>query len=424
MEFPTSSTRGFFEILMPGVFLLLNILLTIYLLVLKIIPNINDIPDSILKIVASPALFIVLLIVFGYPLGFVLRLLKNKNIDKLSAGYIKFLKPKDKDEYYLTDVFFYNNWMYKKSLSHLPKAASDFYKKYWYDKYSDNAALNTTFINFCKSILSKFDQNSCNEVYAAEATIRFVSGSYYALQISVLLMVLNSYLLNKMYPFKAYLITIFIILGYIVLLHVILLQYRLLRCKEVDTIFSACFANREKFKKLLPTYLDRRTITSPAESNYNVRKKIFVELWKAKKKKKELIHSVKLDELISKMKEESEDHPFLSSLYFAGSYIDHPFFIESDKIAIGISVLPEDSEKAGLKKKHPHQTEYLVVLNGTIDVFIKPKNKIEQIVLHENESYEIQKDICHWISINESCKSAAYMFIKTNPSKEPKSKEC
>ena len=282
--------------------------------------------------------------------------------------------------------------------------------------------MNTTFINFCKSIISKYDPNSCKEVYAAEAMTRFISGSYYALQISIILMIVNSYILFKTSTINESLITIFVIFGYLILLHIILSQYRFLRCKEIDTIFNACFANRKNFEKLFPKPSDRKTILSASSNDYDQRKNLLVNLWKAKIKNKELVQSIKLDKLIDEMKKRSNNNPALSSLYFAGSYIDHPFFLENNKIAIGISVLPED--KAGLRKRHPNQIEYLVILKGTINVHLKQNNKTKNIILNENESFEIQKNQCHWIKIDKSCKSAAYLFLKTNPSKEPKEKEC
>jgi hypothetical protein len=244
---------------MPGIFLLINIIVTLYLFIVLFIPDSNKILNIILSIINSPVLGITLLIVFGYPLGVVLRLLKNEKIDQRSAKYIKLLKPKYRNEDFLNDHFFYNNWMYKKSLNRLPKAVGDFYKDYWNDKYLDDGIINTAFINFCKTIILKFDPQCCNEIYAAEALSRFVAGSYYSLQTSIFLMIINSFLLNKILSLQASFIAIFLILGYSFLLHVILSQYRFLRCKEVDTIFNACFANREHFENLFPDFISRHT---------------------------------------------------------------------------------------------------------------------------------------------------------------------
>ncbi len=424
MNFPTSTARGFFEILMPGIFLLLNVLVTLYLLAILTIPGSKEVLNSIVKTISNPALGIILFIILGYPLGVVLRLLRNEKIDKRSAKYIKFLKPQCRGKHFLEDSFFYNNWMYEKSIKLLPEGVSNFYEKYWLDKDRADGATNTIFFNFCKTIIAKYDPQSGSEIFAAEALSRFLAGSYYALQISFFLMLINAFFLYKIVSFSASFIAIFIVTGYGFLLHVILSQFRFLRCKEVDTVFHACFANREHFEKLLPTISDRKVRNSSIFTKFDLRQRLLKDLWKTKQKDGKTIHSIELDELLLSMKNESIKHPFISSLYFAGSDVDHPFFLENNKIAAGIAVLPEDTKKAGLRKKHPHQIELIIVLQGSIKLFVKQKHKTIHVVLQENEYYVITKNTCHWITPNDNIDSAAYLFIKTNPSEEPRSEDC
>ncbi len=55
-----------------------------------------------------------------------------------------------------------------------------------------------------------------------------------------------------------------------------------------------------------------------------------------------------------------------SSLYFAGADRDHPYFLHTDRIAIGLSALPEDEPKSKRPKRHPHQHEVIFVLDGAL----------------------------------------------------------
>jgi hypothetical protein len=429
MNIPTSNTRGFFEILMPGIFLLINTCITICLFVVLFIPNSAHLLSNISKSISSSALIITFLVVFGYLIGFVLRLLKNEKIDQISASIIKTFKKKYRSEYFLKDRFFYGRWMNDKITNRLPNAAKEFYKEFWGDKYTDDGVVNTTFINFCKTIILKFDPQTGNEVFNAEALCRFVAGSYYALIFSIYLMVLNILIVVFKISPIASLVPIFICVGYFVLLVIIVTQYRFLRCKEVDTVFFACYANKEIFEKLFPDDTSRHKSQrshklSLMSTEYNLRKQLLINIYGLIEKEDRKVNAVKLDELISAMKDGSDKHSFLSSLYFAGSEVDHPFFLDNDKIAIGIAVLPEDSDKAGLRKRHPHQIEYIVVLQGSIIVNIKKIGITFKKTLYTKESFIIKKNVCHWTIINKDCDNAAYLFVKTNPSQEPREKGC
>lgn len=130
-----------------------------------------------------------------------------------------------------------------------------------------------------------------------------------------------------------------------------------------------------------------------------------------------------LDFLISLMKLKSRDKQYLSSLYFAGGILDHPFMLQNDSIAIGLSVLPEDAEKAGLSKKHPHQEEVIIVLNGSILLEVMELGQHQKIVLNSGDLHVIKKGQCHRIFPIDN-KDAAFLFVKTNPSLEPRGEDC
>ena len=423
MNIPASTTRGFFEILMPGIFLVLNLALTAYLLTSALAPQFLPTINSAIKYCANPAIVISLLVIFGYPVGVVMRLYKNARIDDRSARHIGRFHPGNRDALYLKDKFFYGNWMREKCRSRMPAEVARFYDEYWADKDTGDSRKNTTFFNFCKTVVAKHDPQSGNEIFAAEALGRFVAGSYYALRFSVGLMVLNAFCVYARFSTHAALLPMILAAGYAYLLHVILSQYRLLRCKEVDTVFNACFANRDHFEKLCPTHASRLLNKQSTVPEYDVQREILLEAWGERWAGERLIQSVDLQKLIAIMKKQSLTYPYLSSLYFAGSEVDHPFFLENTKVALGMSILPQDAAKAGAPKRHPYQTEIIIVLEGSLSLHHERDGKMAEKILNENEHFVIVRDSCHWVSsIDES--PAVYLFIKTNPSEEPRSRSC
>jgi mannose-6-phosphate isomerase-like protein (cupin superfamily) len=423
MNTPTSSIRGFFEILMPGVFLVLNAVVTLYVLTSVLAPKIVSQLNAALLHCSSPALAASLLIAVSYPVGVVLRLLKNAKIDGRSAAYIRLMHPGEREAFYVKDEFFFNNWMKEKVKERLPSDAAFFYQKYWADKDTGSGTKNTTFFNFCKTIVAKNDPQSGIEIYGAEALSRFLAGSYYALQASVLLMLANAICAFTCLSPRYALLPLIIIIGYLYLLHVILSQYRLLRCKEVDIVFNACFANREHFDRLFQTTSSRSLMFVSGCSQFDTRLTLLKDAWLPRQDGTRLIQSVALHRLISFMKTRSTTHPYLSSMYFAGAEVDHPFFLENNKVAIGLSVLPEDAGKSAVPKRHPLQSEIIVVIQGALTLHHDKGGIADHLTLTEDECFIIDKGVCHWItSIDKT--DAAYLFIKTNPSEEPRSASC
>ena len=157
------------------------------------------------------------------------------------------------------------------------------------------------------------------------------------------------------------------------------------------------------------------------DEKYIARKKLIKKAFKNNSEQEPA--SLSFASLISSMKKKSQSKPFLSSLYFAGAIGDHPFFLQNDKIAIGISVLPEDSEKAGLSKCHPHQTEVIFVLEGTLFLEIVLNNQVKKIKLKAGEVHLIHPGECHRIMPFEN-QDTVFVFVKTNPALQPKSLDC
>ena len=130
-----------------------------------------------------------------------------------------------------------------------------------------------------------------------------------------------------------------------------------------------------------------------------------------------------LPELVAAMKQQGKITPDLACLYFAGADVDHPYFLQNTALAFGISVLPENAEKAAKSKRHPHQVEVIFVLDGSLDLHVEGRQGVEIHSLSQGDHYVIGKDVCHWITPQEG-RSAVFAFAKTNPALEPRSIDC
>jgi quercetin dioxygenase-like cupin family protein len=131
--------------------------------------------------------------------------------------------------------------------------------------------------------------------------------------------------------------------------------------------------------------------------------------------------AIDLDVLIGLMKQASREPDLcaLSSLYFAGAFDDHRYFLHNTAVAIGLAVLPEDREKAGQRKAHPHQQEIMVVLRGRMRVELEGET-LEKVA---GDVLVIGPGRCHRVLPIDG-QDAAYLFIKTWPAREPREVDC
>jgi len=407
---------------MPGVFLLINLLVFLLWPCLDFVGD--DITGTKTLFITNQAYSWAMIICFGYLIGVVLRLFRTQWVDDLSGWIIGLSSSKHRGKQYIRDRFFYGNWMETKCFERLPAGAAQFYEKLWRDKFADNPIGNTTFYNFCKSIIIARDEQSAKEVCAAEAMSRFIAGSMFALLIATLLAVLNIlYDVLFLAHSRMMVVPIVAAIVYVVLITGILLHFRFIRCKEVDTMFAACFANCKAFEELLP--YPSCKLSPPRlleEEQYRDREALVRDAW-SKSRGEPSAPAVRLDDLIGLMRERSETKPHLSCMYFAGADVDHPYFLKDEMLAIGLAVLPEDCEKAGQHKRHPHQVEVIFVLRGKVDLHLSEGNKAVDKVLEAGDYDVISKGVCHWIT-QHGADEAAYLFVKTNPAKEPRSQTC
>ena len=127
-----------------------------------------------------------------------------------------------------------------------------------------------------------------------------------------------------------------------------------------------------------------------------------------------------LSALVAAMRQSSQTAHPSTSIYFAGADVDHPYFLQSDSLGIGIAVLPEDAAKALTRKRHPHQVEVMFILDGALRLHVEAN---PPIVLQKGDYYVIGKNVCHWVTPIEN-QPGVFAFVKTNPAQEPRGVSC
>ena len=86
-------------------------------------------------------------------------------------------------------------------------------------------------------------------------------------------------------------------------------------------------------------------------------------------------------------------------------------------------MLPQDAAKAGQAKRHPHQTEVIVLLEDSLRLVCRSDDRTEVKVLRRGDHFAIPKDVCHWVEPVAGI-DAAYLFVKTAPAREPREEDC
>ncbi len=254
MNIPTiGGSRGIFEIFVPGTFLLLNLSIIVYMFPFTD----NETRRLIAAGASSPASALIIAISFGYLMGVLLRLFPIDFPDKLSANWLRlFTRPEHPKETRLwaTEAFPYIGWIGESSDLFLFPGAKNFYDKTWGNRKL--LGQNKQFFNFIKVVISSIDEKAANEIYAAEALSRYISGMFYALSFSFLLMlitILISWAVNGQILGGL----IFIAVAYLFAMIAILARLRFIRIKEVEAVFAASFKNKGIFEDSATTGIRR-----------------------------------------------------------------------------------------------------------------------------------------------------------------------
>src|SRR5208283_2293893 len=157
-----------------------------------------------------------------------------------------------------------------------------------------------------------------------------------------------------------------------------------------------------------------------ADEQYRARERLLNDAFTGSRGRGDGFMTISLDYLVSLMKERSREENFLSSIYFAGAEGDHPYFLKNERVAVGLSALPEDRAKTEIWKRHPKQQEVIFVLNGAIWLEIEDAAPEK---LEAGTMQAIEKGQCHRISpVNNQ--DATFLFVKTNPAEDPKEEHC
>ena len=132
---------GIFEVFVPGLFLLLNLIGVIFFLPF---PQ-KQIEESIFKIFASPALSLVIVIGFGYLMGVLLRIFRAEAADKWSGKYLRLFDKncrggEKRRNLYAYQLFPYVGWLGVISQRSMSNDVLEFFYKYWANfKFTDLA---------------------------------------------------------------------------------------------------------------------------------------------------------------------------------------------------------------------------------------------------------------------------------------------
>lgn len=269
MSIPTiGGARGIFEIFVPGMFLLLNLGAVVYLF-----PFTDDETKRlIVSGVSNPVLILIIAVGFGYLIGVLLRLFKTDLPDKWSALWLQGFrrharKGEGKVHLFATEAFPYIGWIGEVCKGYLPSETQAFYDKVWADR--KRAGHNKQFFNYCKIMISSSDEKAANEIYAAESLTRYISGMFYALAFSFVL-ILVTVILRYFASGQIMTGLIIILLAYLFAVVEILRHFRVIRIKEVETVFTASFRNRGIFEQSLPESIEAAQPGVPADRRSGV----------------------------------------------------------------------------------------------------------------------------------------------------------
>jgi hypothetical protein len=239
--------RGdFFGIMIPGIFLVINI----YFLFPEIIHSFLG-HQSIYSLKDITTIIVPLAFIIGYIFGFALRLIKPNLLEILSfiswcpilvvSSVYRFYINKRIDnkttlmKYFIFRIknywepFPYVDWFYDSYLLQSPFSLKMFFNDLLKKEFNDDRdkMKGQNFINQCKIIIQEKSSKLYDEVIFCEGLVRFLSGTSCALIIVIVLNIFHHFY------------SIALLYTYIILLILFVLKLRHIRVKEVVTIFSA-----------------------------------------------------------------------------------------------------------------------------------------------------------------------------------------
>ncbi len=262
------TARGIFEIFIPGLFLILNTVAVIYALLGR------NIADDFFGGSAENWVILAVLFFLSYLAGTIIRLFKTDIVDTCARWWLRncpWRRRAAKSGDCVDEEFPYIKWLGATHTFPLGKSApeiqalNEFYGKLWEPQAEgmDNRVQKLAFFNFCKSMINSRCERSANEIYTAEALSRFLTGMFYSLIFSLMVILAGiyaSFIIELIQPLNGLiqrlsrdalpLILTFgaLFLLYLALVMVILTHYRFIRIREVSIVFNATFRFQDLFE--------------------------------------------------------------------------------------------------------------------------------------------------------------------------------
>jgi hypothetical protein len=246
--------RGAFELLVPGVFLLLNIVAAVYS-AHPTEPQ-TSIQKQIEVLANNLAGATLLVIPFGYLIGVSLRLVKTKKADSLSARFLKHWEgvakvavPEEGDldvssrearALLLDSEFPYTDYIVRVTIPALPKCVREDLERFEWEKITRSQHLN-----FRKVVVTCANERAAAELSAAESLSRYVASMLYGLSAAITVLFVSALVRAISWEVEAW--VLIAITAYAVGVWIILWSFRYLRLKEVEAILATCYQTAGEF---------------------------------------------------------------------------------------------------------------------------------------------------------------------------------
>ncbi len=255
--------RGFFDLLLPGVFVLLHAWLVAY--------SIADqsARAAIGSISLSPATIITIAVPAGYLVGLALRMLRTGLADGWSVRFVlRFasgrsfhrmdesgkegktgsgLRPREE---VLAERFPYPILMHDRVREHLPMEALEFFETTWAPGKPFIQTVTVFTFEFWKVLLASVDRSAAREAYLLEVSVRLAAHMCYAL-IMCISMLLPAVVISALWTHGPTAQMAFLAAVECVLVLIVIYNLRFFRMGEVEHVFAMCFKNRAAIKAKL-----------------------------------------------------------------------------------------------------------------------------------------------------------------------------
>lgn len=252
--------RGdFFGILVPGAFLIINMVIFLGGALIELSAKLN-----LPSILNSDGLIYGILFILSYIFGICLRLISPNYMDRLSSliwiffslfisfkEWIVSIMKKEKKKFYQLSrkkirlywqSFPYIEWFYDYLLPRMPYSYEKFYLNLLEKEFKNNREYmkRRFFFNFCKSYIIENSRELYDDMLYAAGLVRLICGMSYSLFFCIIIFIFASF------PYYA------ILYLYLILFGVFIIKLRHTRVKEVLIIFEAFYlsvANANKISK-------------------------------------------------------------------------------------------------------------------------------------------------------------------------------